>query len=323
MSAAAGLTNDFQVNQNPVKKDVLQDAEKPTDSKIKVITKKAFEIFKEVYDFVYAKNPITQKRQFWVIPTSFEKLVGSWMYASYVVNEGGKTFDEESARLVQEIGQDLTKKTKRGLNWQFTQIRSQEINAFCLPGGKICIYDGIIEGIKKVNIEGYADLSKEDKIAAVLSHEIIHAEARHVARKIEKLFVINLILIGIKICSDIFINIFRANADEKQMKKEQVYFDIAKFVTDHLTTLFTKLYILAGSRSQEYEADKYGMYLMKDNGYNPKAALWLQEFLIKRELETSDWIKKIYEFFSTHPGAKNRLEKNRETLNEIEEKKVL
>nr|NGX49936.1 Beta-barrel assembly-enhancing protease [Candidatus Anoxychlamydiales bacterium] len=292
-----------------------------TDSKIKITAKKVFDVFKEIYDFIYAKNPVTQKRQLWFIPTSFEKSAGSWMYASYVVNEGGKTFDEKNSKLVQQIGQDLTKKTKRGLSWQFTQIRSPKINALCLPGGKICIYDGIIEGIEKVNIKGYADLSKEDKIAAVLAHEIIHAEARHAARKIEKLFVINLILIGIKICTDICINVFRANADEKQMKKDKVYLDITKFVTDHLTTLFTKLYILAGSRSHEYEADKYGMYLMKDNGYNPKAALWLQEFFITRELETSDWIKKVYEIFSTHPAAKNRLEKNRETLNEIEEKK--
>ena len=60
---------------------------------------------------------------------------------------------------------------------------------------------------------------------------------------------------------------------------------------------------------------------MKDNGYNPKAALWLQEFFITRELETSDWMKKVYDIFSTHPNAKSRLEKNKETLSEIESDK--
>ena len=181
MPTTANLTRDFQVHQSSVKTDVLldvkKDVEKSTDSKIKIIAKKAFETFKKIYDFIYAKNPVTQKRQLWLIPTSFEKFAGSWMYASYVFNEGGKTFDEKNSKLVQKIGQDLTKDSKRELNWEFTQIRSPKINAFCLPGGKICIYDGIIEGIEKVNIKGYRDLSKKDKIAAVLAHEIIHAEA--------------------------------------------------------------------------------------------------------------------------------------------------
>jgi len=319
MGSQASLSGDCLVNSKPIITDDITDKKtnekKSTDSLIKVIAKKVFEFFKGIYDFIYAKNPVTQKRQFWFIPASIEKLTGSWMYSYYVHDKGGKTFNNESSDLIKEIGQKLSKKTKRGLDWEFTQVRSNKINAFCLPGGKICIYDGIIEGIDKVKIDGYEDITKEEKIAAVLSHEIIHAEARHSARKIEKLFVLYVILTCIKVSSEIFLSIYKTN---KKAKTDKIYSEISNFVTSHVTKWFTKLYILVGSRSQEYEADKYGMHLMKNAGYNPKAALWLQEFFVTRDLEASNWIKRIFEIFSTHPTPKNRLEKNKETLKELE-----
>jgi len=79
-----------------------------------------------------------------------------------------------------------------------------------------------------------------------------------------------------------------------------------------------KLYMLAGSRSHEYEADKYGMYMMEQAGYNPKAAVWLQEFFQEKFKSPKTWIGKIQEFFSTHPMTANRLEENKKTLQAIE-----
>nr|NGX50005.1 hypothetical protein [Candidatus Anoxychlamydiales bacterium] len=74
MPAAASSIRDFPVHPTPVKKDVLldekTDVKKSTDSKIKITAKKVFDVFKEIYDFIYAKNPVTQKRQLWFIPTS-------------------------------------------------------------------------------------------------------------------------------------------------------------------------------------------------------------------------------------------------------------
>lgn len=313
MPSRINFIKDFSIYQSLEKKDV----NKSTDFKIKNIVKKILEPFKKIYNFIYFKNPITQKRHFWFIPTSFEKFAGYWMYSSYVFGEGGKTFDEKNARLIEKIGKDLTIKTKRDLKWEFTVIRSPKINAFCLPGGKIGIYDGILEGIEKVSIKGYEDVSKEDKIAAVLAHEVNHAAIGHTARSIEKLILLNLLLIGFKIYTSLS-NIQKTKENEKDKKKQFGINDILEMVANTLMNLFVKIYLLAGSRSQEYEADKYGMHLMERAGYNPKAALWLQEFLITREVKRSKWMTKIYDFFSTHPNAKSRLEKNKQTLKEIE-----
>jgi len=88
-----------------------------------------------------------------------------------------------------------------------------------------------------------------------------------------------------------------------------------------LTKLFINIYFLSGSRKHEYEADKYGMHLMKKSGYNPKAAVWLQKYFLSQQSNLPKFIRFITEFFSTHPDSQKRLIENQKTLEEINEKK--
>jgi len=153
------------------------------------------------YNFIYAKNLVTQKREFWFLPTSFEKLLGDWHYSVQVNRQGGKCCNLEKVNMVNKVGQTLAKQTKRKeLNeYEFTVIDTKSINAWALPQ-KIAINRGLIEKMNDCKIEGdYEDITLEDKIAAVLSHEITHSDARHSARSLEKLFILNILVIVTKV----------------------------------------------------------------------------------------------------------------------------
>ncbi|NGX56628.1 MAG: Beta-barrel assembly-enhancing protease [Candidatus Anoxychlamydiales bacterium] len=88
-----------------------------------------------------------------------------------------------------------------------------------------------------------------------------------------------------------------------------------------MSKVFMNLYFLAGSKSHEYEADKYGMHLMDKSKYNPKAALYLQEVFMKITPKKPTFQQNVFNFISTHPSSNNRFIKNQETLEEIQTQK--
>lgn len=288
-------------------------------SKETKVTRGVFQSLKKCFDFIYSKNPVTQKREFWFVPSFYENFLGFWMYSSYVESQGGISFNSNRQNLVNKVGTNLSKNACRKLGYQFTTLNSRSINAWTLPWGKIAITEGLIKGIEKAKIDGFNDLSKEDKIAAVLSHEIVHADARHTARRLEKIFLINILLVVLRVYLFAQFVIGIKEKTEEKFNKLNAYIEV-DFVAREIINLCVKLYFLSTSRSHELEADRYGMYLMKKSGYNPKAAIWLQKFLIARQLESPQWMVKIKEIFSTHPSSKRRLEANLRTLSEIEKK---
>ena len=281
------------------------------------VSKGIFQTLKKSYDFIYAKNPVTEKRELWFVPAFFENFLGYCMYSSYVNDQGGISFNSNRQNLANKVGTNLSKHASRKLDYQFTVIRSSHLNAWALPWGKIAIFEGLVKGIEKTEINGFKDLTREDKIAAVLSHEIVHADARHTARRLEKIFVINILLVALRIYLFAKIVIGIKESKNDKFNKLEAYQEI-DFLANYLLNLCVKLYLLATSRKQELEADRYGMYLMKKAGYNPKAAVWLQKFFISRQLESPRWAVKINEILSSHPSSKARLDANLKTLNEIE-----
>jgi predicted Zn-dependent protease len=125
-------------------------------------------------------------------------------YAPLISKSGGEVTSLHSnekyagyARLVKDVGAKLATQAKRkDLEFEFKVLDSQENNAWCLPGGKISINVGLIEKMdtEEVLDESLRRFSLEEKIAAVLSHEIVHADARHTGRALEfRLFLIGII----------------------------------------------------------------------------------------------------------------------------------
>ena len=280
------------------------------------VSKGVFHTLKKTYDFLYAKNPVTEKRQFWFVPTYFENFLGYCMYSTYVNNQGGISFNSNRQKLVNRVGSNLAKQACRNLGYEFTVIRSRNLNAWALPWGKIAVLEGLVKAIEEAQVDGFRKLSKDDKIAAILSHEIVHADARHTARRLEKIFIINILLIALRIYIT-FKTVIGIKEDTKDKFAKLKKYQEVDIMATYLLDLCIKLYLLATSREQELEADRYGMYLMKKAGYKPEAAVWLQKFFIARQLETPRWIVKVNEIFSSHPSCQTRLNANLKTLEEI------
>ena len=161
-------------------------------------------------------------------------------------------------------------------NWEVNVQKSEEVNAYCMPGGKIMVYSGIIEKTD----------ATDDELAAMIGHEIAHALREHGRERMSTAFVQQVGLIGFAA--------YLSGKDGNRLSKE-----VALQAAALGATLF---FALPNSREQEREADKIGLELAARAGYNPMAAvsLWRKMYAL------SD--AKIPEFLSTHPSNENRIE---------------
>ena len=162
--------------------------------------------------------------------------------------------------------------------WEAHVIASPDLNAYCLPGGKIIFYSGIIEKLKLTDGE----------IAAIMGHEISHALREHGRERmseelIEQLGIEALVMSG---------------------KLDESYAGAANTVTSVMISL-------PHSRRQETEADEMGLELMARAGYNPQEALNLW-----RKMAAIDGTK-IPALLSDHPADAERLEKLQSLLPKV------
>ena len=176
-----------------------------------------------------------------------------------------------------------------GFEWEFALIDSEVKNAWCMPGGKIAFYSGILPVCKN-----------DDGIAAVMGHEIAHAFARHTVEKLTQSSMIQMATIGIS-------NSKYADMLNKSFTignvSGNVYDSVVKFGI-----------FLPFSRTMESEADYLGMGFMNLSGFDIKepAKLW------QRMMEGQ--AGGIPEFMSSHPNPDNRSNKFLEWENEIIDK---
>ena len=177
----------------------------------------------------------------------------------------------------------------QGFEWEFALIDSEVKNAWCMPGGKIAFYSGILPVCKN-----------DDGIAAVMGHEIAHAFARHTVEKLTQSSMMQMATIGIS-------NSKYADMLNKSFTignvSGNVYDSVVKFGI-----------FLPFSRTMESEADYLGMGFMNLSGFDIKepAKLWLRMMEGKAG--------GIPEFMSSHPNPDNRSNKFLEWENEIIDK---
>lgn len=155
-----------------------------------------------------------------------------------------------------------------GWKWEVHVIDSPEVNAWCMPGGKIAVYSGLIE---KLNLT-------DDELAAVMGHEIAHALREHGRERASQAMATGL---GLTVLSA------AVGASQGQT-------DLAKLVTDLTINL-------PNSRGFETEADRIGVELAARAGYDPRAALTLWQKMSKAESGGAppQWL-------STHPSHEHR-----------------
>jgi len=154
-------------------------------------------------------------------------------------------------------------------NWQFNVQETKELNAYCMPGGRIMVYSGLIETL---------DLS-DAELATVLGHEIAHALREHTRERVS-----------------------RAYAQELVVSGAAAVAGVGQGTADLANMIGQVTFQLPFSREQESEADTIGLELMARAGYDPRAALTLWNKMSKAEGSGS-----TPKFLSTHPAPKERI----------------
>lgn len=298
-----------------------------------------FAPFIALHNWIRPINPVTGEREIRILPTCVEKFIGQISYQPLVLKSGGEVFEDDIeyghyARLVREVGEELVEKClRKDLEFQFKLINSNVDNAWCLPGGKIGINLGMIKNMAKEHSDfGLGDApTLREKIAAVLSHEITHAAARHGGRSIEFRLFLFAALQAVKYALAYLVihrsydsEIQKANGDPDQIakieKERQRAVDNSLALVGSLGNWLISGLTLCGSRSHELEADKFGMHLMAKTGdMDPKAAVWLMHYFKKHHdgntgISWYDWIQQL---FNTHPTPEERLKANQETLEQL------
>ncbi|NIB39460.1 M48 family metalloprotease [Pseudomaricurvus alkylphenolicus] len=224
-------------------------------------------------------NPVTGKSEFSAISPAQELAIGARQYGPSQQSQGGiYTLDPELSRYVTEVGQKLAAVSHQpDLPYEFVVLNNDVPNAWALPGGKIAINRGLM-----------VHLEDEAQLAAVLGHEIVHAAARHSAQQMTQSM-----LIGI------------GGQLAVAAGRNSGYGDLVGTGVQ----LGSALYQASYGRDQELQADDYGMLYMARAGYEPEAAVELQQTFVRlAEGRQSNWLEGL---FASHPPSQQRVDANR------------
>ena len=224
-------------------------------------------------------NPVTGDRELGLVSTAEEIGVGEAQYIPSRQMQGGDfVLDPNLNDYVAEVGYRLADVSDRALPYEFVILNSSVPNAWALPGGKIAVNRGLL-----------LELDSEAELAAVLGHEIVHAAARHGAQAMQR----SMILQGALLATTV-----AARGD---------YSNLAIGAASVGAQLINQRY----GRGAELEADLYGMNYLASAGYDPQAAVALQEtFMRLSEGRSQDWLSGL---FASHPPSTERVNRNRET----------
>lgn len=231
-----------------------------------------------------AINPVTGKNEITLVSESQELAIGKKNYAPYRQVQGGDyVVKPEVTRYVQSVGDRIAKVSDRKLPYEFHVLNDSSPNAWALPGGKISINRGLL-----------VELGSEAELAAVLAHEVIHAAARHTAQSMER----GLFLQGALVAAGVALS-------------DSDYRDVGMMGANIGAQLANKKY----SRDDETEADLYGIRYMIRAGYDPVAAVQLQETFVKlAEGRDQSWLNGL---FASHPPSRKRVAANRALVAEL------
>ena len=229
--------------------------------------------------------PETGRKSLILIPESQEMALGASAYLEAKSQTPVSTNARDTAQ-VERIGRRIAGVAHRDYyEWEFAVFEAPDtINAWCLPGGKIGFYTGILPVC-----------SNDAGIATVMAHEIGHAVARHGAERMS---------IGLIVLAGAAATAY-ATKDQDETNRQMI---MAAYGIG--TTLFVQL---PYSRRDEYEADRIGLMLMADAGYDPReSVVFWQRMQTMGEARGS----KPPEFLSTHPTDAHRIQQLEQYLPE-------
>lgn len=231
-----------------------------------------------------ATVPMTGRKQFVAIPSSQMITLSAESY-SQVLAEGKLSTNDYYVNTVRKVGERLTaaveaylkqnnmQSVTNGYVWQYNVLVSEELNAWCMPGGQIAFYEGILPVCQD-----------ENGIAVVMGHEIAHAVAQHGNERMSQQMAIQMSGVALS---------------EALKTQNQETIDLAMLAFGVGSKLGVEL---PYSRTHESEADELGLYFMAMAGYNPATAPAFWERMSAMSSTRPP------EFLSTHPDPSNRIE---------------
>jgi metalloendopeptidase OMA1, mitochondrial len=181
--------------------------------------------------------PITGRNQLLLTTSGYENELGLTSYQEST-QANPQTTNSKQQEVLDRIGKAIAKVApENDFQWEFKVLQSKEVNAFCLPGGKVAVYTGMMPKFKN-----------EAEMACVVAHEIGHALARHGGERLSWGYVNTACTLGVsEFFGETAADVFGVGSQYGVM--------------------------LPFSRTHENEADLIGLYLMAKAGYEPRAAV--------------------------------------------------
>lgn len=231
-----------------------------------------------------ATNPVTGARELGFVSPQQEVAIGEENYRPTQQSQGGAyQVDAGLTEYVNQVGQRLAAVSDRDLPYEFVVLNSSVPNAWALPGGKIAVNRGLL-----------VELNNEAELAAVLGHEIVHAAARHGAQNMER----GMLMQGAMVAAAI------AASDTQ-------YGGLIVGGAQLGAQLVTQRY----GREAERESDAYGIRYMVEAGYDPSAAITLQETFVRlSQGQAPGWLDGL---FASHPPSMERVQNNRALVQQL------
>jgi predicted Zn-dependent protease len=239
-------------------------------------------------------NKVTGRKQLALFPeetlqqqalTEYRSFLSQNKVLSGTVNKDAEMVVRVGTRISKAITDYYTQKglanELNGYKWEFNLVESKEVNAWCMPGGKVVVYTGLL------NIS-----QNEAALAVVMGHEITHAVAHHGNERMSQ----GALAQGLEIAG----NIFTSGNQKANNLFNNIFAPTAQIAV-----------LLPNSRNQEYEADHFGLNFAAMAGYNPREAVpfW-------QRMNAAAGSGKPPEFLSTHPSDENRIAKLQSYMDE-------
>jgi predicted Zn-dependent protease len=205
-----------------------------------------------------------------IIPTEQEVAIGAGM-AEEVSKTETALADPVWQNYLSEIGRRIVRVSDRkDIEYHFTVIESDQVNAFAAPGGYVYFYTGLLR-----------EMNSESEMAAVMAHEISHVVARHGIKRVQS-------ALGVALAYELVFGGEDAGA-----------------VVNTAIGLGMGLMFAGYSRDDEREADQYGIHYMVKAGYDPAGAVAMFETLARLGGERSDGV--FEKLASSHPETQERI----------------
>lgn len=241
--------------------------------------------------------PVTGRKQLNLVPDFMIRELSFSQYDSVVNYSRTLSQYDDRAQMVTRVGMRIQQAVETYMNenkigkdlknfkWAFNTIDENVVNAWCMPGGKVVVYTGLLPVTQS-----------EEGLAVVMGHEIAHAIARHGNERMSEGLLVN------------FGGLVLQEALKNKKQETQLLFLALYMVGSNLALS------LPNSRMQESEADKLGLIFASMAGYNPDAAIpfWQRMSALNKT--------KTPEFLSTHPSDETRIRKLTALIPEIKEK---